>query len=514
MIDPNINAKSSVLIFGFRASSCRRARRSLLDQQVARGESVRRCGKERLVVRWKNRFGWRKCVVWVGLGCILLLAAWFRIVAVEETVVDRPIRADAAEYYNSAYNLVFHGTYSRSPAGLANPGAPLPADAYRYPGLPLVIAAFIWRDHKAILSTVPTVNVAAVFRDVHMVNIVAGVAAVALIFFAANLALPAWAALGTALLTAISPHLVSFTVYLLTEPISAMLTCLLLATAAAVALRGERAPGWGLFVGIGIIVGVLAMFRPIYLLFAPVIVLAFSGRYPLRRALVGALIGTVLTVSPWFVRNAVSVTGRGDFGTLASALVIGAYPGDMLNGRPNTLPNPQGAKPEYSKARTDISSAVGEIARRFAADPGGMAAWYGFGKMRYLWQWDNMDGAGDVFIYPVIKTPFTSRAVFGVMHDAMKASYYWLIALALTGSIAVWIPAARDLLPRRGRPVLRAASLLLAYTTVILIPLITCTRYAVPVFPALFMMAMVPPAMVLEAIARGRRRSLEPASPR
>ena len=464
-------------------------------------------------MRRTSTFGARRWLVSAALGGILVLAAWLRIVAVEETAVYHPIRADAKEYYLSAYNLVFEGTYSRSAARLTSPSAPLPADARRYPGLPLVIAPFIWSNYRTILLTRPTVDVDAVLRDVQIVNVAAGVAAVALVFFAASVALPSWAALGAALLTAISPHLVSFTVYLLTEPIAAMLTCLLLAAAGAVALKRETARGWCPFVGIGIIVGVLAMFRPIYLLFAPAIVLAFSGRCPWRKALVGVLIGTVLTVSPWFVRNAVSVTGRADFGALAAAMMQGTDPDHMLNGDPHTSPNSGLAGPASSKSHANLLSAVGEIARRFAADPRGMTAWYGFGKMRYLWQWDNTDGVGDVFIYPVAKTPFTGRTVFGFVHDAVKACHWWLIALALAASIAVWVPAARDLLPRRGRPVLRAASLLLAYTTVMLIPLITCTRYAVPVFPALFMMAMVPPAMALEAIARWRRRPLDRAFP-
>jgi len=474
--------------------------------------------------RRTTTFGARRWLVSAALGGILVLAAWLRMVAVEETAVLHPLSADAKEYYLSAYNLVFHGTYSRSAARLTSLSAPLPADAYRYPGLPLVIAPFIWSNYRTILLTSPTVDVAAVLRDVQIVNVAAGMAAVALVFFVASVALPPWAALGAALLTAISPHLVSFTVYLLTEPISAMLTCFVLAAVAAVALKRERVLGWGPFVGIGIIVGVLAMFRPIYLLCTPVIVLAFAGRCGLRRALVGALIGTVLTVSPWFVRNAISVSARSEPNYLGSALpgwisawrvqhsyvaatmLDGAYPGYMLNDDPTTFPYPRSADPGFSKASANLMSVVAEIARRFAADPLGMAGWYAFGKMRYLWQWDNVDGAGDVFIYPVTGTPFTSRAVFSLVHDAMKACHWWLVALAVTGSIAVWVPATRDLLPRRGRPGLRAASLLLAYTAIMLIPFFAVTRYAVPVFPALFIMAMVPPAMALEAITRWRRR--------
>src|SRR5208282_1596082 len=186
-------------------------------------------------MRRTSTFGARRWLVSAALGGILVLAAWLRIVAVEETAVYHPIRADAKEYYLSAYNLVFEGTYSRSAARLSSSTAPLPADAYRYPGLPLVIAPFILSNYRTILLTGPTVDVGAVLCDVQIVNVAAGVAAVALVFFAASVALPSWAALGAALLTAISPHLVSFTVYLLTEPIAAMLTCLLLAAAAAVA---------------------------------------------------------------------------------------------------------------------------------------------------------------------------------------------------------------------------------------------------------------------------------------
>src|ERR1700676_1032353 len=93
-------------------------------------------------------FGWRKWFVWAAFACILALAAWLRIVVVEETVVDHPIQADAKDYYLFAYNLVFHGTYNNSSAGLNSPGVQLEANAGHYPGLPLIIAAFIWRDHK------------------------------------------------------------------------------------------------------------------------------------------------------------------------------------------------------------------------------------------------------------------------------------------------------------------------------------------------------------------------------
>src|SRR5215831_7417054 len=84
-----------------------------------------------------------------------VLAAYFRVVAVQETRVDNPIRADARDYYLSAYNLTHHSVYSHSPDEIV-------PDAYRSPGLPLIISAFmsLWPHHEQILNRVLSTNLA------------------------------------------------------------------------------------------------------------------------------------------------------------------------------------------------------------------------------------------------------------------------------------------------------------------------------------------------------------------
>ena len=310
-----------------------------------------------------NGLGRRKWLTWAALGGILIIAAWLRIVAVEETVIDYPLRADAGEYYLSAYNLTFHGTYSRSRRGFYALTTPLVPDAVRYPGLPLVICALIWADSRFFHRAERTGGLADVLRDAQWVNAGAGVAAVGLVFLAAQTALPLWAALAAALLTAISPHLVSFTVYLLTEPISVMLTCLLLAAVAAVAAKGEGLRRLGPFVGIGIIVGLLALFRPIYLLATPVFVLAFVGQPALRKTLIGALIATALVVAPWYVRNAVSVPVHGQTGYPRSRPPDGAHPDKVKTG---ASPHPAQADHASSKASAGLLPALGGVVRRGA----------------------------------------------------------------------------------------------------------------------------------------------------
>jgi len=157
--------------------------------------------------------------VLIGIGIIIFAALGFylRFLAVTETVVDQPIRADAYQYYVTAYNLTKEGVYSASPARLTNWAAPLPPDSLRWPGLPLLIAAFMseWPNHAAIL------------RDIQWVNIIAGTASILLIGVAAASTSPAWGTLTVVLLTAISPHLISFTVYLLTETPSVFFVALL-----------------------------------------------------------------------------------------------------------------------------------------------------------------------------------------------------------------------------------------------------------------------------------------------
>jgi hypothetical protein len=133
-----------------------------------------------------------------------------------------------------------------------------------------------------------------------------------------------------------------------------------------------------------------------------------------------------------------------------------------------------------------------------------MAYWYGLRKMVFLWQWSNIDGVGDVFIYPVTDTPFETRRTFGFVHAAMQALHWALVLLGAVGAVVVWLPAAKPVLPARGLIVLRAASVILIYTTLALIPFVMVTRYAVPTFPALYVLAMVP--IVLAGAAVSRRR--------
>ena len=415
----------------------------------------------------------------VWLLVLLAIAAYFRVVAVEGTVVEKPLIADARDYYVSAYNLVHRGTYSRSPASIADPAAPVVADAYRSPGEPLIIAPFMgaWPDHARIVERV------------QWLNVVLGLAAVAAIFFAANAVLPRAAAVAVGLLTACSPHIVSITVYVLSETPATVLIAVLLAVSALGVPQTPRAR-IAFFVAQGAIVGGLALFRPVFIAFAPLLALAQATRANRRDALVCALIGAFAVVAPWLIRNLVSVPPGDAPSLLATGLLEASYRGYVYAGDPSSFPYGAHADPRFQVLRTSVARTIAEIATKIAADPGSYLWWYLVRKAVYLFQWSNIDGEGDVFVYAVAATPFATNPAFIAVRVAFYMTHALLLLLAAAGAVLAWRSRFTAGSPEAMRPVLRIASLLLAFTYVAHIPFATSTRYLVPVMPALHLLAV------------------------
>ncbi len=442
--------------------------------------------------------------VWIA-AIILVIAGlgfYLRVTMVADAEVVGPLRADASEYYLSAYNLTKNGVYTMSDARLKDPGAVLRPDNFRWPGQPLLIAAFMadWPDHLLIV------------RKIQWVNILAGTATLALIGVAAAAVFPAWAAVSVVLLAAVSPHLIALTIYVLTETPAAFLVALLLALC-VVARREDESPRPAVMVAIGIVLGLLTLFRPIFIGFVPLMGLAVT-RHRIKTLLLVAA-GAAAPVAPWLVRNMLTDGLVTTPSSLAMTLVIGAYPDYVFNGDPRTFPFPQSYDPDFLKVSASVATAAGDILRRIAADPLGMAAWYALRKPIYLWQFVNIDGVGDVLVYPVRNSPFTGNSVLALTHDVMRLLHWPVVVLAALGSLLVWAPRTAKLVPEARGLVLRTASLLLIFLAIATVPLNNPVRFAVPVLPALFLVAMVLPVLMGEWICRkagSRPPALERAS--
>jgi 4-amino-4-deoxy-L-arabinose transferase-like glycosyltransferase len=366
----------------------------------------------------------------------------------------------------------------------------------------LLIAALMWQwpDHALIL------------REMQWFNVAAGFAAIVLVGFASATALPAWAAVVATGLTAFSPHLISFTVYMLTETPTTLLVALMLALCA---VAQNCAPQWRWlgFLALGVTLGALSLVRPQFAAFAPFLAIAAPAGERLRRLGLVAL-GLAAILAPWLIRNALFVEPGSAPSYLGQTLLDGAYPDYMLNGDPATFPYPAGRDPAAVAAASSLTASVALIGKRIAADPFGSAYWYFLGKPQYLWQFSNIDGVGDVFIYPSVETPFRDNDLFMAMHDVMQTLQWPIVFLGALGALLAWSPRSAAPLPDRGRFVLRAAALLPVFLTLVTVPTVAPGRYAVPIYPALFIAAMVPLAIAASAFGsfKSARGSRAPAS--
>jgi hypothetical protein len=382
---------------------------------------------------------------------LVFIATYFRVAVVEQTHVLQPLMVDSGEYYVTGYNLRYHGIYSRAPEN------PVPDD-YRAPGLPLMFAA--------VMGDGP---VAAVVGRMQALNIVLGVSTVALVFWASAVMLPVWAAFLVGLLVAASPHLLSLTVYLLTEVPTTFFLSAVLAVAALMA------PQRLTFALLGALVGCSSLFRPVFLGFVPYLALAYP-RGQRRSCLIYACLGAALVVAPWFVRNVVNVSGVDQANNFAENLLQGTYHDAKL------YPWEASIDPIYPVVTKNLALTAIEVGKRIWAEPLPMLRWYFLEKPVYLFQWDEIGSANsDVFIYPVWSTPFWTDAVFKAIHDVFR--YTWAATLGLAALGALFAMGSR-------RIDLRAAALMLVFVYLVHVPFPSYVRYVIPIFPAIYLLAV------------------------
>ncbi len=417
-----------------------------------------------------------KVVLTLILSLLILLAFELRFTAVAYSEVDQPIRADAKDYILYAYNLNEHGVYSRSSGGYESL-APPPPDAVRSPGYPLFLYGFIKDLDNAELKLV--LNAQALMSGICVI----------LVFLICIFIMPApWALIAT-FLTAISPHLINANIYFLTESLFAFtLLCGLVLLALAV----EKQKNW-LWFGIGIAFGITTLVRPTIQYFPILLILLLYIQLPRRTAsLCSALffIGFSITFGPWLIRNLLAIGSTSDSTLMINFLHHGMYPGFEFQGNKASFGFPYYYDPDSARISTSVSSALLEIARRFLESPAEHLKWYLFGKPTTLWSWNIIQGMGDSFIYPVVKSPYAFAQHFQVTHLISFWTHWAAIFLAFAGSILCWIPGCRNVVEERKLLILRVISLLLIYITGIHMIGAPFPRYSIPFRPVIYLSAV------------------------
>jgi len=419
----------------------------------------------------------------LALGLIVLLGAYLRFGAAAFTVVDSPIRADAAQYVAYAYNLRLHDTYSRQIDALVEPGVVPRPDALRSPGYPLFLYPFTW-----------SADLDRFGKDVVFAQAAISTATIVIVYVVATPVVgPAWA-LGVALLTAVSPHLVTINTYLLSEALFTfgIAIALLLTWRAQVA---DRRSAWLLA---GLVLGWAALVRPTLLYFVPFLALfiAFGANSRTRaRDAVLLTLGFLFVIGSWVLRNWLVLGVAGDNTLTISTLHHGMYPGFVYEGHPESFGFPNRFDPDAARIGASMGSVVAAIVERFQGDFWGHAAWYAE-KPLWLFRWGIIAGQGDVFVYPTLASPYYDQAFFKATRQFMYWLHAVLVWLAFGGAALAWLPQLTRSMPAERLFMLRLISVAYIYFIFVHVIGAPFPRYSIPIRPLTYILALAPVALL------------------
>jgi 4-amino-4-deoxy-L-arabinose transferase-like glycosyltransferase len=361
----------------------------------------------------------RNFVFKAALLLMLIFGLYLRVGAVLNTVIESPVRSDARLYYLYGFNLKHNHTFSLSDKKVT-------PDAFVPPVYPAVLTAF--------LDFPPT--------DRMLVNI--GLFQAVLGTFTILFTYLLFQALGgrmigfaAAALTTISPHLISLTVYMLTET---LFTFLMMGGLLALTYAFTRDKG-ALAILAGIILGLAALTRstleyfPIFILLLSVALVFFKRckREQLRR--VFQFSGTaILVIAVWKIRNLFAIGSLSDPTLAISTLHHGMYPDFMFDGRPESRGIPYRFNPRTAEITSSLGSVLHEIAVRFQAASWQHLQWYIVGKPISLLSWSMIDGWGDIFVYPPLASPYFSTTLFAMTRAAMLHAHPVLMIAGVVGA--------------------------------------------------------------------------------
>ncbi|MBV1888973.1 MAG: glycosyltransferase family 39 protein, partial [Proteobacteria bacterium] len=333
----------------------------------------------------------------LNITILFAIAFGLRLYYINHTVVDTPIRADARDYYSYAFNIQNHHMYSRTwPSDVT----PKP-DALRSPGYPLFISPLV--------SAPPT---KAMVWSITFWQALLDTLTVLLTYFLARQFFGIRLASFTALLTALSPHLISATSYVLTETLfSFLMTASMLAI--TIAIKRNSNP---IFLLSGILIALTSLTRPtIQYFIAPLAVCLFIANGYLnlnKKSWVSLIFGFLLISIPWVARNIDTLGVTSDPALTINTLHHGIYPDFMFQSNPATKGIPYRYDPRSPEISASVHTATDEIIRRFTTEPLRHMKWYLVDKPITFFSWNIVAGFGDVFIYPIVQSPYLSNPVF------------------------------------------------------------------------------------------------------
>lgn len=417
----------------------------------------------------------------VLVGIVVVVAFALRLGFVATAVVQHPLRADAGQYAQYAKNLCEHGVFS-----LATTSPPAP-DSFRSPGYPTVLALCRWLSGDAGWQSVAI-----------GLQVVLGTLAVLLAYRIARACTSFVPSLFAATLTALSPHLVVGTAYVLTECVTTFVVAL--AVWLVVAANGR----WR------IVVGALAMGAGVLCNEALVVVPFAFGLALWRRGRGRALAFVALALVPmvaWSVRNRVQPLAKSGSERVTASISHGSYPG-MVFQDPRLVGFPYREDPEQPAFGASWDGIRRVLFARVAKEPWRHFVWYSVQKPVWLWSWPLVQGH-DVYVYEVANSPYEAQFMMQGTHALLRLLHVPVMLLAAGTAVLA-------LLRRRTSPwPLRALAGVAVICTLAYVPVIPDPRYLQPVRPLVFVLAAAGGAALVAQCVRLWRRNVEttPSAP-
>ena len=355
-----------------------------------------------------------------GFALALVLCLYYQANA----LIVGPLRADAAQYAKLAINLVQHHVLSG-----ADPGATvfLP-ESYRTPGYPLILA-IIYRLSGQTLH--------GLYQATLAVQAVMAALTVALVFRIGRHFLSFWPAVAASLLLALWPMSITQSGYVLTETAFGFFLSAGVWMACVADARASRT----LYAVSGALLAFSASINPMIGLF----VLMLAAVLWMRRERAMALIVFITIALPcvaWQVRSAhlpPASAGVSQGHRLAENILLGMSP-DFKQYFADQE-SPEGARifGEF-KRMLDLhdqhpAAFYGELVQRVASRPGKYLHWYLIEKPADIWSWPIVQGAGGIYQYTNIQSPFETNAFYRLTAMISITLSTVFVLLALIGAV-------------------------------------------------------------------------------
>ncbi len=423
----------------------------------------------------------RKPVLWctlIFLGITVIGGLYLRSESWIGTTVLRPIQSDASDYFYYAYNMRYHHTYSREIRQSTDSKYKPSPDAVRSPGYPLVLSLLIDGPPGSKL-----------IKKIQLFQMLVSTLTLILAFFFFRFYLPPLFGGVAALLMALSPHLIIFNSYILSET----LFCFTLVLIGFLICRYVRQPSVWFSILLGSIMGIATLVRPslqFFPLVMAIILLIHYGRKAGLKLAFSILLGFILTVSPWYIRNVVTLGKISDKSLMINFLHHGMYPDFKFKQKPDSYRRPYKFDPRSEEISTNVNSVLEEIKNRFRTDPLKHLKWFILKKPAVFWSWDTVQGHGDVFVYYVSNTPFFEKKTFQWTHQLMRIIHGPLVIMSLLGSLLVWIVPQPARINQNIIFIVRFVGALLLYYTILHMIGVPFPRYSVPLRPFQYGMAL------------------------